>query len=386
MPVVFQVGLFCTVLVIGGVRLLSSIRVVTRLPAGSGAPSGIGRERWMHLAVVWGVVLFCGTFLLALAMPSRAARVSVSLDSALGGGAPVPGLPERSDAVPAAQGASGAAEPRANDRLAAARDARRSEMRVGLVIVVSCAGGAIAAVFGAGVAQRRRRPRLMVGATFAGLVVSVAGFVLSGPAASRLSGSLQARRAIESYAVAEEVYAGVAASPAGPVKLLGRPEPLASGNAYIFLARPDSSDGRTPLSAIESFQLAGMSVPARGPDVLRIARPRVRLGARGRERFIRADEDVMVFGFAAAGSIVPDPAFPAVVAPGDAPRVLQEISADLLGTARPRALLVALLQVAFASGAGWAMALLLSSATEHLLAGRARGIRLRAAAAGGAES
>ena len=258
-------------------------------------------------------------------------------------------------------------------------------MRVGFLIVMSCAAGAIAAVFASGAARTRRRRGLMVAAAFASLVASVTGFVLSGPAASRLSGALQARRAIEAYGVAYEASADGAAGLAGPVKLVGRPEPLASGDAYVFLGRPDSGHGRVPAAAIESFQLGGTHVPAAGGDVMRVARPRVRLVARGRERFIRGDEDVMVLGFAAAGSIVPDPAFPAVVAPGDAPRVLEEVSADLLGTARPRALLVAVLQVLFASGGAWAMALLLASATEHLLVRRARVIRLRPAAAGRAE-
>jgi len=376
MPLVFQAGLFCTVLVMGGVRLLKSLRGVKRLPGGPGGLSGVGRERWLHLAIIYGVALFCGPFLLALAMPSRAARMSASLDAAFGGGAPVPELHAHASTVTAIEPAAGASEsagPTATDRLAAAQRARRSEMRVGLVIVLSCAGAAVAAAFAAGAARTRRRPDLMTAATFAALVASGAGFALAGPAASRLSGALQARRAVEGYAAVQRVPA----DGTGPVRLVGRPDPLASGGAYIFLCRPDSDEGDARVAAVESFRLAGTSVPAGGGRVVRVARPRVRLGGRGRERFIRADEDVTVFGFAVAGTIVPDLAFPAVVAPADAPRVLEKMSADLLGAARPRALLVALLQVLFASGTAWAMALLLASATEHLLARRARAIRLR---------
>ena len=155
--------------------------------------------------------------------------------------------------------------------------------------------------------------------------------------------------------------------------LVGKPGPRAHQGPYIFLDRPDSGERDVPPPVVESFGVAGISVQgggsggSGGSDVLRVARPRVRLGSRGRERFIRADEDVMVLGFAVGGSLVSDPTYPVVVAPGDAPRVLAEISADLLGTAGPRAIYVALLQVLFAAGLGWSLAMLLASATEHLL-------------------
>jgi hypothetical protein len=140
------------------------------------------------------------------------------------------------------------------------------------------------------------------------------------------------------------------------------------------------------MPAVAPFRLGEVLVPGAGRDVLRVARPRVRLGPRGRELFIRADEDVMVLGFVVAGSIVPDPAYPAVVAPGDAPRVLEKVSSDLLGTARARTLYVALLQVLFGAGLAWSIALLLASGTEYLLCRRGggceRAVGLRPATSG----
>lgn len=397
MPPVFRAGLFCTVLVMGGVRLLKSLRGARRLPSvprragGPGSPHGVGRERWLHLAMVWCVVLFCGSILVALTVPDRMARLSTVLDSALGGGAPAPEI-RRKPAPPApatipppgpalVASATSAAPTAPAERLASARRARRNEMRVGIAMVLSCAGAAVAAGIAAGVARTRRRPGLMTAATLAGLVASGAGFALSGAAASRLSGALQARRAIEEYSRPRTTPADGPGELGGPVRLVGRPEARAPGGPYLFLDRPASGEGETPVPTVEPFGVAGIIVPGAATDVLRVARPRVRLGPRGRERFIRADEDVMVLGFAVAGSIVPGPAYPAVVAPGDAPRVLERISADLLGTAGPRALYVALLQVLFAAGLGWSMAILLASGTEFILCrrgdrrGRAAGLR-----------
>jgi hypothetical protein len=216
----------------------------------------------------------------------------------------------------------------------------------------------------------------MTAAAFGCLVASGAGFAFSGPAASRLSGALQARRAIEEYSSRPAVPGDGAAGLVGPVRLVGRPEPRAPGAPYLFLSSPDSREGSGALTpAVGPFRLGGVLVPGAGTDVLRVARPRVRLGPRGREFFIRADEDVMVLGFVVAGSIVPHPAYPAVVAPGDAPRVLEGISSDLLGTARARTLYVALLQVLFGAGLAWSMALLLASGTEYLLCRRGGGRR-----------
>ena len=75
----------------------------------------------------------------------------------------------------------------------------------------------------------------------------------------------------------------------------------------------------------------------------------------------------MVLGYAVGGRLVSDPAYPPVVAPANAPRVLEYVLADLLGTAGPRARYVALLQIVFAAGLGWSLTVLLASATEYLL-------------------
>jgi hypothetical protein len=187
--------------------------------------------------------------------------------------------------------------------------------------------------------------------------------------ASRLSGALQARRTIEEYSSLRSAPVEKAGVIEGPVMLVGRPEPRVPGNPYLFLSSPDSDEGGDAKApTIKPFSVAGMLVQGAGTDVLRVARPRARLGPLGHERFIRADEDVMVLGFASGGRLVSGPAYPTVVAPGDAPRVLESISADLLGTAGPRALYVALLQILFAAGMGWSLAILLASATERLLA------------------
>jgi hypothetical protein len=298
------------------------------------------------------------------------ARLSTVLDSGLGGGTPAPEIRPGPETAASAM-ADPSAPVAAAERLASARRARKSEMRVGLVLVLSCVGAVAVAGIAAGAARTRRHPKLMVAATIAGLLASATGFALSTPMANRLSGALQARRTIEEYSslLAERADGmGVTGVIEGPVKLVGRPELRAPGKQYLFLSRPDSGEEGAQAPGVEPFGMAGVLVPSAGADVLRVARPRVRLGPKGRERFIRADEDVMVLGFAVAGVLVPGPAYPTVVAPGDAPRVLESIAADLLGTARPRALYVALLQILFASGLAWSMTILLASATERLLA------------------
>jgi len=401
MPLVFRAGLFCTVLVLGGVRLLKSLRGARRRqwapvraagkPGGAKATRVAGRlpvsvrtqtgERWLHIAMVWGVVLFCGPFLVGLAVPGPMARLSArlsvsargqaSLGSGLVGG--TPGGNVRSGLTPPAReaiGSTGLVAPQ--ERLASARARRRKDLRVGLAIVLACAGVALAAGLAAGLARKRRRPGLMTAATLAGLVASGAGFALSGHVAGRLSGSRQARRTIDEYASAVVKTPDGEDVIEGPVRLVGRPEPRTPGKTYLFLDRPDSGDANVRREATEPFTVVGVSVSGAGADVMRVARPHVRLGPEGRERFIRADEEVMVLGYAVGGRLVSDPAYPTVVAPADAPRVIERVSADLLGTAGPRARYVALLQVLFAAGLAWSRTVLLASATEYLLRSKPR--------------
>lgn len=411
MPLVFQVGLFCTVLVLGGVRFLRSLREARRLssaptaaagpplpgsdaardaprpparphtgdgqvPRAAGAPRrGVGRERWLHLAILWGVILFCVPFLAALALPSHAARLSAAIDSGLGGGPPVPETPPAFAADRAADGPAtpGDAVP-PDERLATARRARRGEMRSGLVMVIACSCAAAAAGLAAGVARKLRRPGLMIAGTLAGLAACGAGTIVAGPAASRLSGALQARRAVEEYASSAVIPAAGAALVGGPVRLVGEPEAFVPAEPYLYFRRPGRGDD--PAGRVRApFRLGGVRVEDAGPALLRAVRPRARLGPEGRELFIRADEEVLVMGFVRDGRLVPDAAYPAVVAPGGARRLLEEISSDLLGTAPARGRWAALLHVLFGAGMAWSVTVLLASATEYVLVRRRKGRR-----------
>ena len=472
MPVPFQVGLFCTVLAFAVVRFLRSLRLVVRsgrivgqAPATSGprtdsadlrksgwaipcvrpddkpparaipaepseqeapgGPTGGGGagikararfnwERWYHLAVLWGLALFCGPFLFGLAAPGRMRELSLALDSRIAGGPPVPDL-----ASPRVRGEPGPSAGRTDfagelERFAA-RSARRTRMAWAMLLA---SGAAVAAAgLASGLAARRRSPWATWAFATVGAVAACAGFALAGPIASRLSGAIAAREAIEAYASAPAVPAGKADRLAGPVRLVGRPLPGAlsgagpapgarSGVKHFYFRAPggEGGGGGAGSAVYAGFRLGGVAVAACSPWECRVVRPHVRLGTAGREYFIGADENVVVMGFLRDGILRPRPGYPLVVAPAGAAetkgaaapgtgvrgpgearplsaspgergwmrKVMEALAADLAGTGAPRSRWLALLQAAFGSALAWSMALLAASATERLLGLRRR--------------
>ena len=421
MPVPFQIGLFLTVLVLAAVRFERSLREVLRSGAaahhdvrsrfaqpldetgGKGRtspprepPGTFNLGRWYHLAILWGLLFFCVPFLLAVAFPGRIMDVSKAADRALTGGVEGPAFdtaaPVDWEAPPLAARLSSpkSAEERRelegslDERTARARaelartseetalGLRRGVIGLGLALGVSLALGTALAV-----ARRTRSPLLMTALGAVAFIGSAAGFAFAGPISSRLSAVERASRVIESYAAARTVRAEEAGLFAGPVKVVGRPSSVVGAESgYLYLKRP-GEPGEGPASPHAGFRVGGVVVPPTGPGDLHVVLPHVRLGPRGREFFIREDEDVLAVGFVLSRGLAPRPGYPVIVAPVGAASigkqgVFQAIAADLFGAERRHARYLVLLQLLFGALAAWFMTTFCSACSEHAIARRER--------------
>ncbi|MHC4198839.1 MAG: hypothetical protein ACYSU0_02540 [Planctomycetota bacterium] len=384
--------------------------------AGTRARSRFNWERWYHLAVLWGLVLFCGPFLFGLAAPGRMREASLALDTRIAGGPPVPDLASLRERVESAQSAGRftgltpqvfrviLAEALASGALAEELEvfAELSAREVRKAWLMLLAGGAAVAAAGiaSGLAARRRSVWATWTFAAAGVVAACGAFALAGPVATRLSGALAAREAIKAYASTLTVPAGKAGGLSGPVRLVGRPSPGAlsgagpapgalsgAGARYFYYRGP--GEGGEGSAVYAGFRLGAVTVAACSPSDCRVVRPHVRLGSAGREHFIGAEENVVVMGVLRDGVLRPRRGYPLVVAPaGEAAypapggaralaaspderrwmrQVMEAVADDLAGTGARRARWLALLQAAFGSALAWSMALLAASATERLL-------------------
>jgi len=366
MPLSFQAGLFLTVLVLAGVRFRKSLAAV-RYCSASSAVGEFNWQRWFHLAVLWGVVVFCLPFLAGLAAPDSARRASLAVDRATGAQEEllVRGRPSRWRGV--------------GDRDAAARlDTIRVESALARRRTLGAlAGAGLAAMtlaVAVSVAARRRRPLALSMAAAGGLAVSAAAFALSGRAASRLSGALDAARAIADYASASVVPAAETSGLAGPVVAWGRPTEAPQGRpGYLYLR----DDGGERVSPCAGFSLGPLAVAPMDAGSLVVVRPHVRLAEGGRETFIRTDEDVLVMGFLVGGKLTAADPYPVVIAPAQAhpagtSAIFEELADGLAGRKDLRSRELAALHVVAGSFAAYFATLILASATEFVLLRRRR--------------
>ncbi len=450
MPIPFQIGLFLTALVLAAVRFERSLREVLRAggqrrapgenaaarldgepgrklkgdlsgepgtkPNSRQPPGAFNWRRWYHLAVLWGIVLLCVPFLLAVAFPGRIIGASRAADRWLTGGvrpptivvdAPgvwdVPPLTERERAE--LERSFEGRTSRAREELARSSEETERAARAGVAGLVAAAAVLVALGTAAALARRSRRPWLMTALGGAAFLGSAVAFVFAGPISSRLAAVERARRVIEAYSAARAVRTEDARFLAGPVKIVGRPTGMNPAEAgYLYLRRPRERgrSGRGGYRAHEAdvilasscagFRMGDIIVPPAGPAELRVVLPHVRLGQGGREVFIREDEDVLVVGYMLSASIAPWPGRPVIVAPASPESfggrgVFRTVAADLLGAERRYVRRLVPLQLLFGALAAWFGGVFCSAACEHVLAGmERRRARRDAPVSGGAGS
>jgi hypothetical protein len=374
MPSSFRIGLIATVLVLSAVRMLKSFRNLRHGPPSQEAGSFSWR-RWYYLATLWGVVFFCAPFVLAVALPSEARRVSAAIDAFfvesrirpdVSPAGPDPGRPVTlSDEEAAAL--MGSQHAGAQEAEKALRDAQRladRERSEGWAWLAGAGAAAALLIAIASLLCRRRMPATMSAAAFAGLLLSGGAFAFAGIVSTRISGAPSARRSIEEYARARPIGADQATKLVGPIRLIGRPSDVVDGTqGYLYFSAPgqDPEDVRAPWSG---FKVGPVRVaPAERADLL-IILPSARLGRAGRELMISAEEDVMVMGYLKDGELSARPGLPIVVAPAGARRVFDRLSQELFGAAKRRSLCTAMLQVAFGAAAAWFLTLLVATVSE----------------------
>jgi hypothetical protein len=419
MPFSFQLGLFSTVLVLAGVRLLRSLREVMRpgssrangargparaaapaREAGPAAASRLALSRWRHLAILWGIALFCLPFLVGVALPGRMAELSAGIDSALGGGPPRPEIRTGGRAIEGVrhltQGELEGLERSFQERTrraeldleAASRDAARARVWVWAALAAAGAATAAAGIAG-GVFRARGRPRLMSAAAAVGLAVAVGAFALSGPAASRLSGAAEAARAIESLAAAPVFRAEDAGHVTGPVRLVGGPTATSpEGREYLYLTGSGEDAGGGARASRVAFRLGPVLVAPSPDGAVTVLNPHARLGEDGAEAYVEADEDLVVLGYLLDGCLAPRGGYPVALSPAGAKGLEKALGSDILGTTRARRVLVAFLQIVFAAAAAWFVTVVMATLTEvaasRLGEARRAGCRRSARAVAGA--
>jgi hypothetical protein len=375
MPLSFRIGLVAAVAVLGGVRMRRSIRAAFR-PEMKRSPHVFSWRRYYHLAITWGLAVFCVPFALAIAMPEQARSLSAALDKTCTGGPSVVATGATLDLEHVALTADEISalqqsyERRAAEAQAAYAETRRTHDSEVTTAWISLAGSCtlIAAVMAAAsLFTRIRKPLAMAAVALLGICVSGTAIVLSARTATVLSGMLDAARTIGEYAGTKAVRADQAAWLVGPAVVIGQPSEIAECEpGFLYYRASDAAVPERPAPRA-GFELGELSIEPAPEDQMHVVLPSARLGPQGRETMIREEETIMVLGFVDDGKMQARPGYPIVVSPADQRRVFDRLSQDLLGAPERRSLYAALLQVVFCAAAAWFITLLLASATEKII-------------------
>jgi hypothetical protein len=382
MPTEFRIGLIATVLVLATVRMRKSLRIVGRSVA-QGEHLRFAWSRWYHLSIAWALIFFCLPFAAAVAFPDSARELSVAIDRYLGdehGASHVSDVSSiRTRRVTYSPDEIMKLEISHQDRTQKASEAylakcrARDENALGSWGTIGALGGTLGVLLLlASFLARMRRPGAMVAASIVGLGVSFFALNMTVSVATGISGVLDEAQTVQEYADGEIVAAEQATWLAGPARVVGRPSKITGATEGFLYFHSPSGSKSPPEAPWKGFELGPLTVGPAERGQLHIMKPSVRLTPTGREILIRDDEDVVVMGFVADGTILPRDGYPIIIAPASARGTIRRLSHILFGAPRRRTLYMAMLQVASVGFAAWFLSLLLGALSERIAARFAR--------------